>query len=60
MIHYKTLTLQLEREILRKVPTLVVTPEQEQGRWMTDFQRPKVQHALDKTESRGLKYIFKK
>jgi hypothetical protein len=40
------LALQLEREVIRKVTTFVVTPQKPKRVGIPNLQRPKVQHTL--------------
>lgn len=40
------LAFELEREIVRQVSTLMVSPEEPQGVWVPYLEGPKIQHAL--------------
>lgn len=41
------LALELECEVVRQVSTFVVPPEQPEGVWVPDLERPKVKNTLE-------------
>jgi hypothetical protein len=44
-------TFELEGEVVREMAALVIPPQQEDARWVPDFQSPQVEHALGETQS---------